>query len=137
MSKRIALTSEVSMSPDVRTSITVDEYEKCKKLISDKITVTKKDTKYELTQTFSDVKERVMTGFNKLSVEEKDVLALREYKTRDFQDSVRADLRAQLELSTSTSTGARKLAKKLTSLKESDPKKFALLMADLEAKLSK
>lgn len=124
MSKRIEIASGVSVSPEVKTTITVEEYNKCSKLIPDNVTVEETSKGFVLSQEFDNVKELILDGFNSLTDEQKETLALREYKTRDFQDSVRTELRNTLNLTTSMSTGSRELMKKL----KENPKELAALL---------
>lgn len=128
MSKRIEIADGVSVSPEVKTSITMEEYNKCIDKIPDNVTIVENTEKglITLVQTFSDVKKVIMDGFNALDESTLRTLALREYKTRDFQDNARQELRNVIGLSTSISSGMRELQKAL----KNDPDKLAKLLKE-------
>ena len=132
MSKRIEIAEGVSVSPEVKTSITEAEYNKCIDKIPDNVSIVENQEKglVTLVQTFSDVKKVILDGFNALDDATVKTLALREYKTRDFQDNARQELRSTIGLSNSISSGMRELQKAL----KNDPVKMEKLLKEYNIK---
>ena len=123
MSKQIEIALGVKTSGFITTHLTDEEFAACEDKLTDNITVSEsnKAGKSKMLKIEVDVEE-MREKFNALTVEEKDVLALKEYRTRGFGDDVRRDLLASCGLSTSTVDSDMRA---IRDMKKNDPDKYA------------
>ena len=109
--KKVTLRFNLDSNNFVRTFVSDAEYDSIKSSITDSKTETAKQTKNNTTVTgknilvfIEDYKTRIESDFDALTDDEKEVLALKEFKTRNFQDTIRREFRQSHNLVASSSS---------------------------------
>lgn len=109
--QKVTLRFNLDTNNYVKTFVSDEEYESIKSTLTEYKTETAKQTKNNVEVAgkniyviIEDFKNRIETDFDNLTDDEREVLALKEFKTRVFQDTIRREFRQSHNLIASTST---------------------------------
>lgn len=135
--KKVELDFGLSTNNFVRTFVSDEEYTSIKESLDSNMKVVDKvKNKVNGKEIFvhvENIAERIHTDFESFTDEELKVLALKEFKTRSFQDTIRREFRQSHNLTASTATLTVEQRAIITDAKNSSPERQKAMLEFLKS----